>query len=312
MRTAFVFPGQGSQSVGMGRAWSESSAAARDVFERADEALGWSVSELCWEGPEEDLRLTANTQPAILTVSVAILAELREQGIGAVVVAGHSLGEYSALVAAGSLTLEDALGLVRRRGELMQQAVPVGQGAMAAILGLTSDAVRAVAAEAAQGEVCVVANFNSPVQTVLAGDAAAIERAVEIARRHGARRAVLLPVSAPFHSPLMATARDGLAPMLDETEFATPVVPLISNVEAREVETAAAARDALRRQIEAPVRWVESIEYMHSAYGIERFIEVGPGGVLTGLMRRIVKGVETVAVSEPARLEGLEVTRCST
>ena len=305
MKTAFVFPGQGSQSIGMGRAWAEAYPVAASIFERADEALGFSLSDLCWQGDEAELQLTANTQPAILTVSVAVLEVLREQGIESVAVAGHSLGEYSALVAAGVLTLEDALRLVRRRGELMQEAVPVGEGAMAAVLGLGPEQAAAVAAEAAGDEICAVANYNSPVQTVLAGHVAAIERSLTVAKEHGARRAVRLPVSAPFHSPLMAPAREGLTPMLEETRFADPVLPVVSNVDAAEVADGAAARDALRRQIDSPVRWVESIERMHADLAVERFIEVGPGAVLTGLIRRIARGAETASTAEPEALEGL-------
>jgi [acyl-carrier-protein] S-malonyltransferase len=219
--------------------------------------------------------------------------------------AGHSLGEYSALVAAGSLELEDALRLVRRRGELMQDAVPVGEGAMAAVLGLEAEEVAEVAAQAAGDDVCAVANLNSPVQTVLAGSAAAIDRAVVLAKERGARRAVPLPVSAPFHSPLMAPARERLTPMLEETPFEAPLPPVISNVDAREVATGAEARDGLRRQIDAPVRWVESVERMHVEHGVERFVEVGPGSVLCGLIRRIVPGVETISSADPSGLEGL-------
>jgi [acyl-carrier-protein] S-malonyltransferase len=305
MKTAFVFPGQGSQKVGMGAAWADASPLVAEVFERADAALGVSISRLCWEGPEEDLQLTANTQPAILTVSVAIHRELAARGLEAAVMAGHSLGEYSALVAAGSLELEDALRLVRRRGELMQDAVPVGEGAMAAVLGLEAEEVAQVARQAADGDVCAVANLNSPVQTVLAGSAAAIDRAIALARERGARRAVQLPVSAPFHSPLMAPAREGLTPLLEATGFEPPVPPVVSNVDALEVATGAEARDGLRRQVDAPVRWVESVERMHAEHGVERFVEVGPGSVLCGLIRRIVPGVETISVAEPSGLEGL-------
>jgi [acyl-carrier-protein] S-malonyltransferase len=309
--TAWIFPGQGSQFVGMGRAWRDASTPAAEVFERADEALGFALSRLCWEGPEEELQLTANTQPAILAVSAAIAAVLAERGLEPAVVAGHSLGEYSALVAAGSLTLEDALRLVRRRGELMQEAVPVGEGAMAAVLGLPAERVAALAAEAAQDEVCAVANYNSPVQTVLAGASAAIERAIALAPGYGARRAVRLPVSAPFHSPLMAPARRGLSPLLDATPFADPAVPVVSNVDAREVADGAAAREALRRQVDSPVRWVESVERMHVEHGVGRFLEVGPGTVLTGLTRRIVDGAEAIALAEPAALDQ-EWAGCST
>ncbi|MDX1644896.1 MAG: ACP S-malonyltransferase [Thermoanaerobaculia bacterium] len=303
MRTAFVFPGQGSQSVGMGRAWAERSAAAAAVFERADEVLGFPLSRLCWEGPAEELQLTANTQPAILTVSVAIHAALIEHGLEAVAGAGHSLGEYSALVAAGSLELDDALRLVRRRGELMQEAVPVGEGAMAAVLGLEAGEVEAVAAAAAGDEVCAVANYNSPVQTVLAGTSAAIERAIALAKERGARRAIPLPVSAPFHSPLMAPAREGMTPLLESTEIAAPRLPVVTNVDAVEADSGAAVRDALVRQIDRPVRWVESVRRLVDGYGVARFVEVGPGSVLCGLVRRIEPGAETVAAAEPEILD---------
>ncbi len=220
-------------------------------------------------------------------------------------VAGHSLGEYSALVAAGSLELEDALRLVRRRGELMQEAVPVGEGAMAAVLGLEAAEVEAIAATAAGDEVCTVANYNSPVQTVLAGTKPAIERAIALAEERGARRAIPLPVSAPFHSPLMAPARQGMTPLLEETEIATPRLPVITNVDAVEAASGAAVRDALVRQIDRPVRWVESVRRLVDGYGVERFVEVGPGSVLCGLIRRIAPEAETVAAAEPKILDEL-------
>lgn len=289
----------------MGRAWAERSDVAAAVFERADRVLGFPLSRLCWEGPEEELQLTVNTQPAILTVSVAVREVLAANGLEPCAVAGHSLGEYSALVAAGSLTLEDGLKLVRRRGELMQQAVPPGEGAMAAILGLEAEAVEAVAAEAAGNEVCAVANYNSPVQTVLAGTTAAIERAVALAKERGARRAVPLAVSAPFHSPLMAPAREGLAPMLASTRIEAPVVPVVTNVDAREAVSGEAVRDALERQIDSPVRWVESIRRLAEKHAVERFVEVGPGNVLCGLVRRIVPDRETVSAADPSVLDEL-------
>lgn len=291
-RLAFVFPGQGSQKVGMGQAWAEAHAGARAAFEEADDVLGFGLSRLCFEGPEEDLVLTANTQPALLTVSVAMHRVLADAGIRPAAVAGHSLGEYSALVAAGALTFADALRLVRRRGELMQAAVPVGVGAMAAIMGPDADAVhgfvdQALAARAGAGEVCVVANLNAPEQTVIAGHTAAVEAAVAVAEAAGAKRAKLLPVSAPFHSPLMRPAREGLEPMLAATAFADPAVTLVANIDAAPVAGGAAARDALARQIDGPVRWVESIAWMIEEGGIGTFVEVGPGSVLCGLGRRI-------------------------
>jgi [acyl-carrier-protein] S-malonyltransferase len=231
-----------------------------------------------------------------------------EAGLEPVVVAGHSLGEYSALVAAGSLAFADALRLVRRRGELMQQAVPVGKGAMAAIIGLDSADVEAITFQAAGDEVCAVANFNAPIQTVVAGHREAVERAIELARQAGAKRAVMLPVSAPFHCELMRPAREGLEPLLAETEFRDPRVPVISNVDAVPVTRGEAVRDALARQIDAPVRWVESIARMRSQGGVERFVEIGPGSVLTSLVRRIASDAEAVSLGEPAALEALLAT----
>ncbi|HVT57238.1 MAG TPA: ACP S-malonyltransferase [Thermoanaerobaculia bacterium] len=311
-RIALVFPGQGSQKVGMGRAWAVASPAARQTFAEADTVLGMALARLCWEGPESELNLTASTQPALLTVSVAIYRALEEgfapgaapaSSGGAlplpVAMAGHSLGEYSALVAAGALDFGDALRLVRRRGELMQEAVPVGGGAMAAIIGLDAAAVAAIAADAAQGEVCAVANLNGPAQTVLAGHRQAIERAVDLARQRGARKATLLAVSAPFHSPLMRPARLGMAELLAKTVFDDPRVPVVTNVDAAPVTSGAAARDALIRQIDSPVRWVESVAWMAAQAGVESFVEVGPGNVLSGLNRRIATGVEAASVSEP-------------
>jgi [acyl-carrier-protein] S-malonyltransferase len=319
-RTAFVFPGQGSQKVGMGRAWAEASPAARRALEEADAALGLPLTRLCWEGPEEELNLTANTQPALLAVSIAIYRALTAPEPPAgfaspwpslpppVVMAGHSLGEYSALVAAGALDFGDALRLVRRRGELMQQAVPAGEGAMAALLGLDPDAVAAIArdAEAAvPGEVCAVANLNAPGQTVLAGHARAIERAVALARERGVRKATLLAVSAPFHSPLMRPARLAMAELLARTEIRDPRVPVVTNVDAAPATTGEAARDALVRQIDSPVRWVESVEWMANRDGVEAFLEIGAGSVLTGLNRRIASGVQTAALAEPEQLRKL-------
>ncbi len=306
-RTAFVFPGQGSQKVGMGRAWADGYPEARAVFDEASAALGFDLARLCWEGPEAELQLTANTQPAILTVSVAIQRVLAARGLEPHAVAGHSLGEYSAHVAAGTLALGDAVRLVRERGRLMQEAVPVGDGAMAAILGLAPEAVAAVAAEAAAaaGEVCSVANYNSPEQTVIAGHKRAVERAMVLAKERGAKRALPLPVSAPFHCALMAPARAGLAPRLAATTFGDPAVPVVVNIDAAAVTTGAAARSALERQIDGPVRWVESVRQLAEAHGIRRYVEVGPGAVLSGLIRRIVPEAETLSLSEPGGLEAL-------
>ncbi len=306
MVTAGVFPGQGSQSVGMGRAWADGSAVAQATFEEADEVLGFALSRLCWEGPEEELQLTANTQPAILTVSVAVWRAAAEAGLQPVAVAGHSLGEYSALVAAGALSFADALHLVRRRGELMQEAVPVGVGAMAAIIGLPAAEVELIALQASGDEVCAVANYNAPIQTVVAGHRPAVERAVTLAREGGAKRALLLPVSAPFHCELMRPAREALTPLLEACEFADPRVPLITNVDAAPVTTGAAARQALARQVDSPVRWVESVERLVADHGVRRIVEIGPGTVLSGLVRRIERDVQTANLAEPAGLAGLQ------
>ncbi len=301
-RFAFVFPGQGSQAVGMGRAWAEEFEVARRSFEEADEVLGFPLSELCWQGPEDELQLTANTQPAILATSVAIHRVVSDRGLRPVVMAGHSLGEYSALVAAGSLSFGDALALVRKRGELMQQAVPVGEGAMAAIMGLEAEAVAKIAAEAAGDQECAIANYNAPIQTVIAGHTGAVERAVTLAKERGARRALMLPVSAPFHSPLMRPAREELAPLLAAVRFADPQVPVVSNIDARPLTAGEAARDALARQVDGPVLWVESVRWMVDEMGVERFLEIGPGSVLSGLIRRIVPGVESTSAAEPEAL----------
>jgi [acyl-carrier-protein] S-malonyltransferase len=302
----FLFPGQGSQKIGMGQDWVESFATARSVFEEADEVLGFSISRLCWEGPSEELQLTANLQPAILTASIAVHRVLVDHGVRPSMVAGHSLGEYSALVAAECLTLADALRLVRRRGQLMQEAVPVGVGAMAAILNLPVDDVYQIARDAStSAEICTLANLNSPDQSVVAGHREAVERAVELATERGARRAILLPVSAPFHSPLMAPAREGLTPDLDATQFADPIVPVVCNVDAVPVTTGDAARDALMRQIDSPVRWVESVEYLAGSGGTQTFVEVGPGSVLTGLVRKILDGVRPKGVGSPEGLPEL-------
>ena len=304
-RIGLLFPGQGSQSVGMGQAWAEEAPAAREVFEAADEILGFSLSEMCWGGPEEDLQLTANAQPALLTTSVAILRAVGEERLEPIAVAGHSLGEYTALVAAGCLRFEDALSLVRRRGEFMQEAVPVGAGAMAAILGLAAAEVTATA-ETAGAEVCTVANLNAPEQTVIAGHTRAVEQAMERCKDRGARRAVRLPVSAPFHSPLMAPARENLTPFLEQTNFSDPMVPVVCNIDAQPVSTGAAARDALIRQIDGPVRWVESIAWITERQSVDLFVEIGPGKVLTGLNRRNAPQANTVSLSDPSGLEKLK------
>jgi [acyl-carrier-protein] S-malonyltransferase len=305
-RLAFVFPGQGSQKIGMGKDWADAFPTAAAVFAEADHVLCMPLTRLCWEGPAEELQLTANLQPALLATSVAIQRVLEEHGIRPAVVAGHSLGEYSALVAAKVLDLPDALRLVRRRGELMQEAVPVGLGAMAAVLNLPADEVAAAAADASTTtEICAVANFNSPEQTVIAGHKAAVERAVPLLQARGAKRTLMLPVSAPFHSPLMRPAREGLEPTLRATGFRDPVVPVVTNVDAQPVTSGDAARDALVRQVDSPVRWVESVAWMAGEAGVERFLEVGPGTVLCGLIKRIVAGGRPTPCGGPEGLQAL-------
>lgn len=281
---------------------AENYACARAVFEEADQALGFAVSELCFEGPAEELQLTANTQPAILAASVAAARVLRERGILADYVAGHSLGEYSALVAAGALGLVDAVRLVRKRGQYMQEAVPLGQGAMAAILGLDGAALEEICREAAQGEVVSPANLNSPGQVVIAGSAAAVARAVELAKASGAKRAILLNVSAPFHCALMKPAQDRLSVDLDAAEFIDPPVPLVNNADAQVVKAAAVVREGLKRQVTGPVRWEESMRRLR-AEGVEMFVEVGPGKVLSGLLRQIDRTAECLRVEDAATLK---------
>lgn len=309
MRTAFLFPGQGSQFAGMGRSLALSFPSARAIFEEADQTLGFALSRLCFDGPDEALRLTENTQPAILTVSVAAWAVLREQGVEPDYVAGHSLGEYSALVAAGGLCFSDAVGLVRQRGRYMQAAVPAGEGAMAALLKLPKGKLETVLAEAAQGEVVAAANLNSPAQVVIAGHTGAVQRAIELAKAAGARRAVLLPVSAPFHCPLMQPAQDRLAADLNQTPFSDLRCPLVNNAYAREIRFAAEARQGLIDQVTSPVRWTESIRLL-AARGCERFIEAGPGAVLTGLLRGIHPALKGLKFGEAEDLEKLHEATC--
>jgi [acyl-carrier-protein] S-malonyltransferase len=307
-KIAFIFPGQGSQRAGMGLDLAKSSAAARAAFDEADRALGFSLSDLCFNGPEEDLQLTANTQPAMLTASIAAFRALSEKGFKPDFVAGHSLGEYSALVAAGALSLNDAARLVRRRGELMQEAVPVGAGAMAAILGIDAEKVAAACETAAEGQVCAPANFNSPEQIVIAGHKEAVERAVEECKARGARRAMMLKVSAPFHSALMKPAQDKMVEFLNGAAIDALSFPIVNNVDAAVVTGGAQSRDALIRQISAPVRWTESVMLMFKE-GVETFIEVGPGKILIGLVKAIAKDagrdVKLLNVDDQASLQAV-------
>jgi [acyl-carrier-protein] S-malonyltransferase len=300
-KVAFIFPGQASQYPGMGKELADKYPAGRAVFEEADKALGFSISKMCFEGTEDELKLTANTQPAILTVSVAAYRVLAEKGITADFVAGHSLGEYSALVAAGSLSFSDAVKLVRKRGTYMQEAVPAGQGSMAAIMGLSPAVVTDVCKHAAQGEVCSPANLNSPEQTVISGTAGAVKRAVEIASQSGAKRAVVLAVSAPFHSALMMPAQLKLEKDLAATKFADLQMPLVTNVDADTIRKGQEASNALVRQVTMPVRWEESMRLLLDE-GANTFVEVGPGRVLTGLMRQIERSVTTLNVEDEKSL----------
>ncbi|PQV57799.1 [acyl-carrier-protein] S-malonyltransferase [Defluviimonas denitrificans] len=301
MTRAFVFPGQGAQTVGMGRALAEAYPVARAVFDEVDAALGEKLSTLIWEGDQDTLTLTQNAQPALMATSIAAMRALEAEGIAvtsAAYVAGHSLGEYSALCAAGSLSLADTARLLRLRGQAMQQAVPVGVGAMAALLGLDFDTARAVAEEAAEGEVCQAANDNDPAQVVVSGHKAAVERAVEIAKAKGAKRALLLPVSAPFHCALMEPAARVMAEALDDVEIHEPAVPLVANVRAEAVRNPALIRSLLVEQVTGSVRWRESVAWM-AAKGVTEFWEIGAGKALSGMIRRIAKEAETRAVGTP-------------
>jgi [acyl-carrier-protein] S-malonyltransferase len=304
MKTAFLFPGQGSQFPGMGKSLAERFSVARQAFEEADEALGFALSELCFNGPESDLKLTENTQPALLAVSIAAMRVLEDHGVKPDYVAGHSLGEYSALVAAGSLDFDKALKLVRKRGQYMQDAVPRGIGAMAALLKLPEGKLDAILAEAAQGEVVTPANLNSPDQVVIAGHAGAVERARVLAKAAGARRAVLLPVSAPFHCPLMKPAQERLAADLNSTEFRDLNIPLVNNWKAQIVHSGAEAREGLYQQVPNPVRWADSVRLLASE-GVSRFFEVGVGAVLTGLLRNIDSALQGIKFGEADDLEKL-------
>ena len=314
-KLAFLFPGQASQYTGMGKDLADKYPAARAVFDEADRTLDFSVSELCYSGSEDDLKLTANTQPAILTVSVAAFRVLAEKGITPDYVAGHSLGEYSALVAAGSLSFAEAVRLVRHRGTYMQEAVPAGQGAMAAILGLAPAQVADICKHAAEGEVVAPANLNTPDQTVISGSAAAVKRAVQLASASGAKRAVVLAVSAPFHSELMLPAQQRLEPELRATEFAALRVPLVTNVDAEIITSGEDACEALIRQVSLPVRWEESVRVLVDA-GVSTFVEVGPGRVLNGLLRQIERSVHGYNVEDEksmlATLDKLAQARAET
>jgi [acyl-carrier-protein] S-malonyltransferase len=315
MTTAFIFPGQGSQAVGMGKALADAFAPARAVFEEVDAALGEKLSAIMWEGPADKLMLTENAQPALLAVSLAVMRVLEaEAGLNlkrdAKFVAGHSLGEYSALAAAGAFSLADAARLLRLRGRSMQQAVPVGTGAMAALLGLSFEEAAAVAREAAQGEVCEAANDNGAGQVVVSGHKAAVERAVEIAKNRGAKRAMLLPVSAPFHCALMQPAAEAMAEALAKVSVQTPAVPVVANVTAKPVSDPSEIVRNLVTQVTGTVRWRECVEFMAGA-GVTTFYEAGAGKVLTGLVKRIVEGATATAIGTPEDVAGYKAAQQS-
>jgi len=305
-KTAFLFPGQGSQSVGMGRDLANAFPLARQTFEEANDALGFDLADLCFNGPEDQLRLTEFTQPAIFTVSVAALRVLAAAGTTADYLAGHSLGEYSANTAAGAIEFSAAVRTVRRRGQLMQQAVPAGEGAMAAVLGMQAEAVATLCQEASRevGAPVEPANLNAPEQTVISGATAAVERAVALARERGAKRAVMLHVSAPFHCSLMQPAQDALAPVLQDIAFSPAKIPVVVNVDARLVTEAAELRDALVRQVTGAVHWTESMQLL-IAQGVTTFVEVGPGKVLSGLLRQIDRSQKCAQVEDSAGVEKL-------
>ena len=302
MSRAFVFPGQGAQVIGMGADLAASYPAARAVFDEVDEALGQKLSALIWEGTQESLTLTENAQPALMATSIAALRALEAEGValskGASHVAGHSLGEYSALAAAGAISLADTARLLRIRGQAMQQAVPVGVGAMAALLGLDFETARDVAQEAAAGEVCQAANDNDPAQVVVSGHKGAVERAVELAKARGAKRAMLLPVSAPFHCALMAPAAEVMAQALADVTIQSPVVPLVANVRAQAVTDPAEIRALLVEQVTGSVRWRESVQYME-AQGVAEIWEIGAGKALSGMVRRIARDIACRSIGSP-------------
>jgi len=302
VKTAFLFPGQGSQGVGMGRALAQAFMVAAAVWREADETLGFSLSRLCFDGPSDELALTVNTQPAVLTASVAAAAALAERGITPDLAAGHSLGEYSALVVAGALPFAAAVRLVRKRGEFMQEAVPVGVGAMAALLGVELAAAEDVCVESARGDVVAVVNINGPGQVVIAGHKEAVERAVKAAAAKGWNRSVMLPVSAPFHSPLMKPAADRLAAELDGVPISAPRIPVVRNVDAGLTTRASEVKPFLVRQVASPVRWTDCVQRLRRE-GATTFLEVGPGRVLTGLLRRTLPDVQGHAVGDPASLD---------
>ena len=302
MTTAFLFPGQGSQAVGMGKGFYEGSTGAKAVFEEANDALGFDLARLVFEGPEAELALTANTQPAVLTASVAAATACAERGLKPALAAGHSLGEYTALVIAGALRFADAVRIVRKRGEFMQEAVPVGTGAMAAIMGIELAAVEQVCSEAAKGEVVEIANVNSAMQIVIAGHRTAVERAVALATERGGKMSVMLPVSAPFHCSLMAPAGSRLASELEAAAVSDPKIPVVRNVDAGVTRKAEDVRPFLLRQVASPVRWTQCVQRLASE-GATAFVEVGPGRVLSGLLRRIMKEARGQSIEDPAGLE---------
>ncbi len=305
MKLAFLFPGQGSQKVGMGKEAYQAYPQVREAFQEASEVLGFDLARLCFEGPQEELTLTQNAQPAILTLSVALYRVLKDMGFTPSLVAGHSLGEYSALVAAGGLSLAQAVEAVHHRGKFMQEAVPPGKGAMAAIIGMDAGAVAQLCQDFSSQGVVEVANYNSPEQTVISGEKGPVEAAAQEATNRGAKRAILLEVSAPFHCRLMKPAQDRLRPLLESMTFSDLAFPLVSNVTARPVTSGDEERDLLVEQVTAPVRWTDSVRFMIDQ-GVQLFVEVGPGNVLSGLVRKIERKVKTIPVGDPKGVEKLK------